>query len=290
MTKNQIEYQKLLETQRANRANEALTGARDEAVRRLGLDTLQETTRHNQQVELQARDNLAEQYRNNVAQLAELQRSHMANEGIANFREETNRLGANENIRHNLSVEEEAARHNQVTEAINQYLGQVNLEASQISAAAHTAAAGIAASASQYASDNALLAKQLDIDLNKYGIDTTAGLRRQELRESHRAATAREDETKRSNVVNEGLKAGSLVESIRHNFQTEVQQGFRNIVAARQGDRNLNIQQQEATTKRKVADANISLVPSQITRNYVSALKDTLPMLGNAAGIIGLGG
>lgn len=47
MTKNQIEYLKLRETQRSNAANERLTEIRDKNAKDLGFATLGETARHN---------------------------------------------------------------------------------------------------------------------------------------------------------------------------------------------------------------------------------------------------
>lgn len=67
MTKNQIEYMKVLESQRANRATEALTASRDKTNRELGLGTLAETSRHNKATEQQQYAVLGESKRHNVA-------------------------------------------------------------------------------------------------------------------------------------------------------------------------------------------------------------------------------
>lgn len=53
MTRNQIEYQKLLETKRANVANESLTHRRDEGTLALRGAELLETGRHNRAFELE---------------------------------------------------------------------------------------------------------------------------------------------------------------------------------------------------------------------------------------------
>lgn len=97
MTANQIEYNKLRETQRANRENERLTGERDLAARELGKQTLAETQRSNLARESEtARANLAkeaetvranlareaETYRSNTVGEKEAERSHRASEDL----------------------------------------------------------------------------------------------------------------------------------------------------------------------------------------------------------------
>lgn len=274
MTKNQIEYQKMQETRRANLASEALTARRDEASRRIGLDTLQETARHNQQVELQARDNLAEQYRNNVASLQELQRAHLASEGIAGYNAETQR-----------QQQEEYVRHNQVAEALTKYGADTSKLAAEMSAGAHVSAAGISAGASQYASDNALMAKQLEIDLQKYGIDTTAGLRGAELSETQRSNIARETELNRSNVAKESLQAGGLTETIRHNITSDLLNRTRTMAdISLRGEQNA-IAQQQADTQLKAVDANISLIPSQKFANYTRGIQGLTQSAGSVVNL-----
>lgn len=66
MTRNQIDYLKLLETQRNNKAIERLTEARDQVNRDLGFATLGETTRHNYATEQHNRSVLDETIRHNV--------------------------------------------------------------------------------------------------------------------------------------------------------------------------------------------------------------------------------
>lgn len=280
MTKNQIEYQKLQETMRANRANEAITSARDQASRRLGLDTLQETARHNQQVELQARDNLAEQYRNNLAQLEELQRSHLASEGLSRESIINERYRESETQRHNQQLEEETQRHNVASEDIS-LLGQgISRAVAEIGAQSHIAAAGIGASASQYASDMSLLAKQLQVDLDKYGIDVNKELRSNELAESRRAAVARQSEINRANRAQEGIQSGSMLENIRHNMVSEGLSRVKNTADVRlRGEQNA-IAQYQAETARQRNDIDLELVPSRKFASYTQGLASVT----NAAG------
>lgn len=281
MTKNQIEYQKLLETMRANRATEDITKSRDEASRRLGLDTLQETARHNQQVELQARDNLAEQYRNNVAQLQELQRSHLASEGLTQQRIGVEKGQLAELGRHNTVTEEEMARHNIAQEYLGQYSSDVNRIASEIAAQSHVTSAGIAASASQYASDNALLAQQLRLDLEKYGIDVNRSTQLSQLSESRRAAVARQAEVNRSNKVQETLQAGSMLQTLRHNLISEQQNARKLDIDLQLGGESNAIKQYSAETQRASAEANISLVPSQKFANYTRGISSLVTPITN---------
>lgn len=105
MTKNQIEYQKLLETRRANRAGEIITQARDMAARDAKIVELSEASRHNKALEgLQGRS-LDETARHNLAgervqqgQLSESIRHNKAGEQLGSDT-------LSETTRHNLGVE-----------------------------------------------------------------------------------------------------------------------------------------------------------------------------------------
>lgn len=98
MTNNQIQYQRNLETERTNRANEVL--------RRRELS---ETNRHNFQTEGLGRSQLAETIRNNT---------NMARIGWYN---------AAENARSNKAREQELSRHNMATENITSYFNKGQL-------------------------------------------------------------------------------------------------------------------------------------------------------------------
>nr|AVX53350.1 putative ORF1 [Marmot picobirnavirus] len=80
MTRNQIEYAKLRETQRANAANESLTRTRDSTARDIGLRTLAETSRHNRAAESLDTRKVVETERSNAAKEAETNRSNIARE------------------------------------------------------------------------------------------------------------------------------------------------------------------------------------------------------------------
>lgn len=75
MTRNQLEYNKLRETQRANRESERLTDLRDRAAREVARGSLIESTRHNK-----ATESLDSQ------KVGESQRHNKASEGIEKFR------------------------------------------------------------------------------------------------------------------------------------------------------------------------------------------------------------
>nr|AVD54045.1 ORF1 [Macaque picobirnavirus 12] len=103
MTNNQIQYQRNLETERTNRANELL--------RRRELS---ENARHNYQTEGLGRSQLAETIRNNT---------NMANISWYN---------AAENARSNKAREQEMARHNTATENITSYYNKGQLVNAQV--------------------------------------------------------------------------------------------------------------------------------------------------------------
>lgn len=94
MTKNQIEYNKLLEAQRSNIAQEMLTRRRDQNNFDLGSRTLAETNRHNLVVESQNKQSLDETSRHNKAS------------------EKLGRDTLREQSRHNQAVELETNRSN----------------------------------------------------------------------------------------------------------------------------------------------------------------------------------
>lgn len=117
MTKNQIEYNKLLETSRNNRVIEDLTRRRDIAAAEVARGTLTEQTRHNVASEAQA-----------VAVLGETKRSNITREQLqAKLQDETKRhntmsetislMGAQETQRSHLAQEAEVHRSNTAREA-----------------------------------------------------------------------------------------------------------------------------------------------------------------------------
>jgi hypothetical protein len=132
MTKNQIEYAKLLETRRSNIRQEQLTGERDKASRELGRAQLIEAGRHNLAQEGISSVSLDETSRHNVAmenvsvgQLAESTRHNRAGEGIswAQAQEQARHNVANEGLERqavgvSLLQAEEAQRSNLANEAI----------------------------------------------------------------------------------------------------------------------------------------------------------------------------
>lgn len=119
MTTNQIEFQKHLETMRSNRANEALTQARDEETKRRNAAVEAETYRSNYANEQIKRDS-------NVINAASLEEQARANRA----KETQNYLNYVETARHNIESEAAAA-----TSAQAQLLrGQAAKESSEASA------------------------------------------------------------------------------------------------------------------------------------------------------------
>lgn len=274
MTKNQIEFQKLVETKRANRANEELTHERDAATKRLGLETLQETARHNQQVELQARDNLAEQQRNNIAQLEEAQRTHLANEGIGQL---------NADIEMRKAIEQQ--RHNQVAEELTALTADVSRFAAEVGASSRTAAAGISAAASQYMADASLIAKQMDVDLGNRRIGADIGINTARISESRRESIARQSEINRANLMSEQQKGLSLAEQARNNLVNQMLTREKNVADVNLRGQQLDINREQLGINRDTAQAQISLVPSQKFSNYtrgIQSLGSTATSLINA--------
>lgn len=130
MTKNQIEYAKLLETNRANLAQEELTRKRDTGQLELGHLNLGETRRsnmarevetaqHNRATESLDSSKLGETSRHNAQQealeamkLSENSRHNRAQEVVALQEADTRRAGVDETRRSNLAKEAETQRSN----------------------------------------------------------------------------------------------------------------------------------------------------------------------------------
>lgn len=119
MTQNQIDYAKLLETRRSNRAQEAQTSRRDQRAYEVNFFNAQETQRANLERERYNRSDLAEKHRANrakeqqaVNELAERQRYNSLNIGLG-----YSQLAETE--RANKERERETHRTNQVNENID---------------------------------------------------------------------------------------------------------------------------------------------------------------------------
>lgn len=172
MTKNQIEYLKLRETQRSNLAQEELTRTRDSRSYEIGLGTLAESQRHNRATEEQARVSLDETARHNLAG------------------EQLTRSSLDESIRHNQAVELEAARHNKVGESYNERAlkesGRHNLAQEQI---------GRSQVGASYA----------NITLGYSQLDETNRSNVARETETNRSNLARESETERHNQKGEAI-------------------------------------------------------------------------------------
>lgn len=174
MTKNQIEYQKLLESKRANRAQETETNRanlmNEELIRSRDTATL----------DLRGRE-LQETQRSNQAREAENFRSNLAREG--------------ENKRHNVAQEMENSKHNRAQEAIG--YGNISLGYSNLAEARRSN------QANERIRRNELFERQRSNLANE-------AIGRRSLynesirnRETERSNRAREDETNRSNLARE---------------------------------------------------------------------------------------
>lgn len=196
MTKNQIEYAKLLETSRANKANEELTKRRDDRAYEVNLGQLDESRRHNVATEAQARASLDETIRANQAReahevnvLAETKRSNQAREA--------------ETQRSNLAREAETHRSNVAQE--------VELNRSHLANEAETRRSNLAREAETSRSNRA------NESIARENVDIS----RMSLAERVRAAQAAEKQNR-----------AALDETIRHNYESEANDRTRNYVNA----------------------------------------------------------
>lgn len=175
MTQNQINYQKLLEEQRSNLANEDLTRRRDSETARSNLARETETRRSNLANETETRrsnlarevetnrSNLAKELeinRHNVATETETARSNRANEKIGARNAATAAFNARETARSNLAHELENNRHNVTTEGLQ----ALQTEADQRT---RIQVAEIGSDASKYAADQRSSAQRYSADQSR---------------------------------------------------------------------------------------------------------------------------
>lgn len=208
MTKNQIEYLKLRESQRANLAQEDLIRTRDQRSYAIGLGTLAESQRHNMVTESQARASLDETSRHNVAGEKQAQ------------------LNLEETTRHNKATEEEMRRHNVVGERYNvDYLKE----------------SGRHNRAQEAIGRLQIGASYANISLGYQQLGETKRANQAREYETNRSNVAREEETTRSNIARE-------TETNRSNTSQEAISMFRNRSEAqykrdltRQGDQQLTL-------------------------------------------------
>lgn len=300
MTRNQIEYQKLLETERSNRRNEKLTEMRDATTRELGFANLGEASRHNRETERQAVAVLGETQRHNLAQeshnarmLEESSRHNLASEKLQ-------ASSLEEQGRHNLATEIELNRHNVATEsvslgqlAVSQFMAEESRRHSLVTEAEtersnrrredetersnraregeterhNRAQEGIGYANVQLGYSN-LYEQQRYHDLS-----TSLGLA--QLSEQQRANQAKEDEIHRHNVSTEGatrmknlgdfaVSVGSLVEKGWSNFQ----------------NRAIERNKAEETERSHKANESISRVDTMVKVNnaFWNAAKVAIPL------------
>lgn len=181
MTKNQIEYLKLRESQRANLAQEDLTRLRDQRSYVINLGTLAESQRHNIASEQQAKASLDETSRHNLVG------------------EQISGKSLEETVRHNKAGESELKRHNIAGE-------QYNERALQEQSRHNVAQESIGRSQVGATYANIALGYQ------QLGETKRSNLAREN--ETYRSNVARETEMNRSNVAREE-------ETYRHNTQEE---------------------------------------------------------------------
>lgn len=188
MTKNQIDYNKLLEERRSNKQQEALTQVRDQRAHQVAMLEYGEKQRHNYATEQQAREDLAERMRNLDVTSA------------------LTRYGAEETARHNRALEDLQGRSVQETERANR-AKESEINRSNL------------ANESIRRTQNAIDSRRVNLGFSQLDETIRSNLARelltsQELAEIARSNVARETETNRHNVAAE-------VELNRHNVASE---------------------------------------------------------------------
>lgn len=311
MTRNQIEYAKHVETKRANRAQEELTFARDQANRVLGFATLDESKRHNLASEQQAANVLGEQTRHNLATEAVSEYSNQLKSRELDLRNEQ----LQETLRHNMQLEdlqskqieishrsqEEIARHNlaqesrdsrALSESIRHNVSLENLQLRTIGEANRHNLATEYVSRGQLEVQNRTLLEQErshrvdeaeryrhnraqeSIQTSQVGLGyAQVGLGYSQLAEAQRSNVAREVETHRSNTAKE-------LELRRSNMMRE-QQNAQNL----RNQRALGLSQLNEQKRHNLAWE--SAQDSQVAQGWVNSISGALGNVSKSLPLIG---
>lgn len=227
MTRNQIEYSKLLETRRSNLSNEDLTRMRDLRSYTLGTQQLEETGRHNREQERQGRVSLDETARANRVRegiqqgtLDETRRSNQAQErlkdrelGIRDTQTQIQRDTLSETARANQAREALSLRQQQETERANQAREAETARHDRATESLTSQSIGAQYAAAQYATTQREIASQRQYALGLENVQ----LGREQLTEK----TAHDTGLRLLQSLGLGMEAGRLSETIRHNQESE---------------------------------------------------------------------
>lgn len=249
MTKNQIEYNKLLESKRSNQANEELTRIRDERAHALGTATLAETSRyHSADIEVR-QASLDEQIRSNTARERETERSNLAKEAET---QRSNMVKETETYRSNVARETETARANRAAE---EYRTQ------QLALDSEVRRGQLAETIRSNRAHESISWANVDVGYQNVAL-----------------GASQLAETRRRNLVQESQESQRLTE--QHRINT---------VTANQRARELAIKQQSADiaaydskSRRMQAETQRGTSRSERVRNYSSAISSVVPMIGGA--------
>lgn len=217
MTRNQIDYAKLLESRRASMEIEELTRRRDETNRELGFRAAEETERANRERELFNRESLSETTRHNLASesqaalsLHESTRHNTELETLNAAQNYLRSLELAENQRSNVSREAETNRHNIASE--------IEARRAAISRETETHRANVASENLGYANVGVRQSELSSLNEFRRSDLTLSG---DKLDEVIRNNMARESETERHNKAQESISAATTSETERANRARE---------------------------------------------------------------------
>lgn len=300
MTKNQIEYLKLRETQRANLSQEELTRKRDENAHALGLGNLAELGRHNLETERQAVANLSEVNRHNVeterqavAVLGEQQRHNRALEQVEYGKLSETMRANREREQFNLKQLSETTRANLARELLtSQQLAETYR--SNVARETETHRTNVAGEQERKRSNLAQEQQKRDELEQKYvSLETDARIRQSQISlgyaqlgedrrsnlareaETRRSNIAREVETSRSNRAQEIMRNKERMEQVRANRASEKIRSEANTISRQYNQGRLSLGKYEAETARLRQQADQLYQTHQISHIEYQDLLDT---------------
>jgi len=251
MTRNQIEYAKLVETRRANRASEENERYRTSSNYQAAMSQVLENRRHNVIGESQNAQTLEETRRSNVAREQESLRSSLAKEA--------------ETMRSNMAKELEANRHNVQTE---------HQAAKQLEADVAYRSAVVAENLRSHLADESIRRGQLaETAVHNRATEVQA---RNQLAADYTIRSNQLAEAIRHNMQGEDVALQTLSATVRHNAEME-----------RQGRDKLALEGINTSIKSAETDAKVRELDSKASLNQTSNFQKMADALASSLGKLG---
>lgn len=270
MTKNQIEYQKLVETKRANQVQEAQTKWRDSANYSVAIGQLREAQRHNYATEAAERVKLGETIRHNqvgeqisLFNAQELARHNVQTEQISRDNITLGYHQLDESRRHNIAVEDESRRHNLRVEFETQRSNRAIESLTRYN----------------YDSLDRYRTHQIELGYSQLAETKRSNQANEALKSSqfswqvHRESSQLM-ENHRSNLANEQLTRERNAETARSNKASEYLKDYQLQIAKQQADEAQRHNREQESVARKLSNVDVARAITSGIKDLASSSRD----------------